>query len=426
MRTSVRLTTHRMVRIPSCVVLTRGIPRGASARGAMSRPQESVLRRRALWIGLPVLVVVLVGFGAGGWYYSDQLLPAPPPFEPTPEIAVTAVDPDAGTLTLATSAPDAALHRVGLVTEDGVLLANGATGSTGAHTVREVELLDGQWPAEGDLAATTIDAFFGDPSTTLGLPFDTVTVASELGELPAWRVVPRRADTDGTWVVLIHGRGGALSEGNRLLPLLADHELPSLTISVRNDADAPADPDGFGYYGEREWQELEAALDHLVEVEDATDVVLVGFSQGGSTALSLLRRSDRAEMVSAAVLISPLVSLDATLGLQARNRGIPEAIIPPLLTSTRWISTWRSGLEFGEVEHLERAGELPADVPLLLTHGTADTTVPFEPTRALATTLGDQATYVEYAGVEHVREWNSDAGFEDHVRALFERAGIDG
>ena len=384
------------------------------------------MRRRALWIGMPFLALALLGFGAGGWYYSDQLLPAPPPFEPVPEITVTAVDPEEGSISLATTEPDPALYRVGLVSEAGLLLANGAAGSGDDETVREAVLLDGEWPQTGDVVATSIDAYFGDPSTTLGLPFDTVTVTSELGDLPAWRVVPRRADTEGTWVVLIHGRGGALSEGNRLLPVLDDHHLPSLTISVRGDPDAPADPDGFGYYGEREWEELEAAIDHLVEVEGASDVVVVGFSQGGSTALSLLRRSDRAGLVSGAVLISPLVSLDATLELQARNRGIPEVVIPPLLVSTRWISTWRSGLEFGQVEHLERADELPPDVPLLLTHGTADTTVPFEPTRELATTLGDQATYVEYDGVDHVREWNSDPGFDADVAELLERAGIGG
>ena len=381
--------------------------------------------RRVLWFVLPLLVLMVVGLGAGGWYYSDQLLPAPPPYEPVPEIAVTGVDPEEGTISLARLEPDAALYRVGLVSEGGLLLANGAAGTEDGKLLREAVLLDGEWPEVGDLVATSVDGYFGDPSTTLGLPYDTVSVSSAIGELPAWRVVPRRADTQGTWVVLIHGRGGALSEGNRLLPLLDDHDLPSLTISLRNDPDAPADPDGFGFYGEREWEELEAAIDHLVEVEGASDVVLVGYSQGGSTALSLLRRSDRAEMVSAAVLISPLVSLDATLELQARDRDIPELLIPPLLTSARWISTWRSGLEFGQVEHLDRAEEIPADIPLLLTHGTADTTVPFEPTRDLAATLGAQVTYVEYEGVEHVREWNNDPGFEDHVAELLDDIADD-
>jgi uncharacterized protein len=379
------------------------------------------VRRALLGVLLPITLLVVGGLGVGGWYYSDQLLPAPPPWEPVADLTVTAVDPDAGSLSVATTDGDAILPQVGFVSELGLLAANGDPVVSGTDLSRTVTLLDGDWPEVGDVVATTVDTFWGDPATTLGVAFDTIDVASELGDLPAWRVVPRNATTNGTWVVIVHGRGGALSEGNRLLPLLDELGLPSLTLSVRNDPDAPADPDGFGYFGEREWQELEAAIDHLVEVEEAEQVVLAGYSQGASSALSLLRRSDRADRVAGALLVSPLVSLDATLDLQARNRGIPELVIPALLTSTRWISTWRSGLDFDQVEHVERAAELPADVPLLLTHGTADTTIPIEPTRELAALLGPQATYTEYAEVDHVREWNQDAArFEADLRRLLE------
>jgi predicted esterase len=379
------------------------------------------VRRALLWVVLPVTLLVAAGLGVGGWYYSDQLLPAPPPWEPVPDLTVTAVDPEAGSLTIATSDGDAILPQVGFVSGQGLLAANGDPIVDGTDTTRTVTLLDGDWPQVGQAVATTVDTFWGDPATTLGLAFDTIDVASELGDLPAWRVVPRNAPTDDTWVVIVHGRGGALSEGNRLLPLLDELDLPSLTLSVRNDPDAPADPDGFGYFGEREWQEVEAAIDHLVEVEGADQVVLAGYSQGASSALSLLRRSNRADRVAGALLVSPLVSLDATLDLQARNRGIPGFVIPALLTSTRWISTWRSGLDFDQVEHAERAAELPADVPLLLTHGTADTTIPVGPTRELAALLGSQATYAEYEGVDHVREWNQDAAhFEADLSRLLE------
>lgn len=379
------------------------------------------MRRALLWVVLPITLLVVGGLGVGGWYYSDQLLPAPPPWEPVRDLTVTAVDPDAGSLSVATTDGDAILPQVGFVSELGLLAANGDPVVSGTDLTRTVTLLDGDWPEVGDVVATTVDTFWGDPATTLGVAFDTIDVASELGDLPAWRVVPRNATTNGTWVVIVHGRGGALSEGNRLLPLLDELGLPSLTLSLRNDPDAPADPDGFGYFGEREWQELEAAIDHLVEVEEAEQVVLAGYSQGASSALSLLRRSDRADRVAGALLVSPLVSLDATLDLQARNRGIPELVIPALLTSTRWISTWRSGLDFDQVEHAERAAELPADVPLLLTHGTADTTIPIEPTRELAALLGPQATYAEYGDVDHVREWNQDAArFEADLRRLLE------
>ncbi|MFU8840786.1 MAG: alpha/beta hydrolase family protein [Nitriliruptoraceae bacterium] len=379
------------------------------------------MRRALLWVVLPLTLLVVGGLGVGGWYYSDQLLPAPPPWEPVPELSVTAVDPDAGSLSVATTDGDAILPQVGFVSELGLLAANGDPVVSGTDLTRTVTLLDGDWPEVGEMVATTVDTFWGDPATTLGVAFDTIDVASEVGDLPAWRVVPRNATTNGTWVVIVHGRGGALSEGNRLLPLLDELGLPSLTLSVRNDPDAPADPDGFGYFGEREWQEIEAAIDHLVEVEQAEQVVLAGYSQGASSALSLLRRSDRADRVAGALLVSPLVSLDATLDLQARNRGIPELVIPALLTSARWISSWRSGLDFDQVEHAERADELPADVPLLLTHGTADTTIPIEPTRELAALLGPQATYAEYPDVDHVREWNQDAArFEADLRELLE------
>jgi uncharacterized protein len=411
------------------------------------------VRRALLWVALPMVVLVVVGFGVGGWYYSEELLPAPLPFEPVPDVTITAVDDDTGQLTLAAAGGDIDLHTVGLVTTTGLLLANGesvsdgseaagseadgsesdgseAAGSEsagrtpgGAETTRTTTLLDGEWPAPGDVATTTIDTFLGDPATSLGLPFDTVSVASEIGDLPAWRVVPRGARTDETWAVIIHGRGAGPSEGNRLLPVFHELAVPSLSISMRNSPDAPADPAGFGYYGEREWLELEAAIAHLVEVEGARDVILVGYSQGGSVALSLLRRSVQAERVAGAVLISPLVSLDATLDLQARNRGIPEALIPALLTSTRWISTWRSGLDFSELEHAELADSLPDDLPVLITHGDVDTTVPVQPSRELAAVLGDQATYVEYTGVDHVREWNSDPErFEQDLRELLATA----
>jgi len=379
------------------------------------------VRRALLWVVLPLTLLLVGALGVGGWYYSDQLLPAPPPWEPVLDLTVTAVDPQAQTLTVATTGGDVALPSIGFVGEDGLLAASGEPTVEAGDTTRTVTLLDGEWPEVGEAVATTVDTYRGDPATTLGLAFDRIEVASEAGALPAWRVVPREATTDDTWVVIAHGRGGALSEGNRLLPLLDELRLPSLTISVLNDPDAPADPDGFGYFGAREWRDLEAAIAHLVEVEGAEQVVLAGYSQGASSSLSLLRRSDHADRVAGAVLISPLVSLDATLTLQAAERGIPEPIIPALLFSTRWISTWRSGLDFSQVEHAQLADELPPGTPLLLTHGTADTTIPHGPTRELATLLGPQATYAEYDGVEHVREWNQDrARFESDLRTLLE------
>lgn len=379
------------------------------------------MRRGLSWfVGTLVLLVVL-GLGAGGWYYSDQLLPAPPPWSPELTVEVLASDEAAGTVTLNAADGDLVeLGTVGLVGDAGSVVLDGPTDDLGDGAARTGVLIDGRWPAPGTLVGPAVDTYAGDPAAMLGLPYEPVDVPSELGVLPAWRVLPNGADTD-TWVVIIHGRGGALSEGNRLLPVLDELELPSLTVSVRNDPNALADPNGYGYYGEREWEDLEAAVDHLVATEGAERIVLAGYSQGGSIALGFLRRSPEADLVEAAVLVSPLVSLHETLVLQAQVRDIPDPIIPPLLFATRLITTWRAGLEFAEVEHLDQLDGLPTDVPLLVTHGSADLTVPVGPSRALAAARPEQVIYEEYPGSGHVREWNTDRQrFEDDLRAFLD------
>jgi pimeloyl-ACP methyl ester carboxylesterase len=384
------------------------------------------VRKVLAWSVVTLVVLLVVGLGAGGWYYSDQLLPAALPPDPEYVVEVAAVDEDAGTITLGVNDGDLVdLGTVGLRTESGLLLLDGDVEAAVAGVTRRATVLTGDWPSPGDLAAPTVDTFAGDPATTLGLPYETVTIPSDLGPLPAWRVVPNGAGEAGTWVVLIHGRGGALSEGNRTLSSVYALGLPTLTISVRNDPDAAADPDGFGRYGATEWEDLQAAVDHLVRVEGAERLVLVGYSQGGSIALSFLRNSPEADLVEAAVLVSPLVSLPATLELQARNRGIPDPVIPPLLFATGIVSQLRAGLDVGEVDHLAAVDELPAELPMLVTHGTADTTVPIGPSRELARALPDTVRFEEYVGVDHVREWNADrARFEADLAAFLDEAAL--
>jgi uncharacterized protein len=377
------------------------------------------MRRILMWSAVGVAALLAIAMVAGGWYYSDQLLPAPPPYEPELTVEVIGSDEESGTITLATGQGDlVALDTVGLVSDEGALLLEGPTDALPTGSARTGLLIDGAWPEPGTLVGPAIDAFFGDPATTLDLPFEEVDVPGESGVLPAWRVVPNGA-TDDTWVVIVHGRGAGLSEGNRLLPVLDELGVPSLSISVRNDRNAPADPDGYGYYGDREWEDLQAAVDHLVAAEGAERIVLMGYSQGASIALGYLRRSADAELVEAAVLVSPLVSLDETLVLQAQARDIPEPLIPPLLYATRLITSLRSGLDFDEVDHLGRLAELPTDVPMLVTHGSADETVPIGPTRELAAARPDQIVYEEYSGSGHVREWNTDRErFEEDLRTF--------
>ena len=376
------------------------------------------MRRFLGWTATVVAVLVLVGLFAGGWYYSDQLLPAPAPDAAVYDVEVVATDADAGTLDLAVDDGDLVrLATLGFETESSLVLLDDATPAAVDGTVRRSGLLlDGDWPTVGALGRAVVAAFPGAPAN--GLTHDEVVVPGPLGDLPAWRVAGRPdgdlAD-DGTWAVLVHGRGASRDEVNRSLPILHDLGLPSLVVTVRNDPEAPADPDGWGRFGDTEWEDLHAATSWLAEQAGATRFVLVGYSQGGGIVLSHLRRAPDADAVVAVVGVSPLVSLHDTLVLQAQGRGIPDPVIPPLLLVTKAITDVRSGLDFSRVEHAAAADEF--DTPMLLFHGTDDVTVPVGPTRELAERRPDLVTYEEFGDTDHVREWNADRDrFETALR----------
>lgn len=373
------------------------------------------MRRAAITMLVGVMALSLLALTLGGWYYSDELLVSPVPATQSDDVVVTDVDPDRGLVTLDVLAGDAAeLPTVGLRSPGSLLVLDGAARRTDDGLVRSAALVAGEWPRPGTSAATDVETFVGTPGEVLGLPHDEIDVRGELGVLPAWRVIPAGGVEDGTWVVIVHGRDAQRSEGNRLLSMLDELGLPSLAISVRNDPGAATDSDGYGRFGDTEWKDLQAAVNHLVSAEGAQKLVLVGYSQGASIAMAFMRRSDHADKVTGAVFISPLVSLHETLMLQARARDIPEPIIPPLLSMTRWISSLRAGIRFDELEHHRHVDAMPDGVPVLITHGAADGYVPAEPSRWLADALGDDALYVEYPGAGHVREWNTDrTRFED-------------
>jgi len=373
--------------------------------------------RRIVTLSVVVLLVLVTGgLGAGGWVYSDEMLPAPPPWDPAFDVEVVASDHDAGRVVLDVAEGDLVdLDLVGFRTAGGLLVLQGDAEVDAGGTARQGALLTGTWPEPGALGRPEVSVYAGSPDETLGLDTTIVEVPGPLGTMPAWRVEPPNRADDATWAVLVHGRGGDLHEPNRLLPVLGELGLPSLTISVRNDPDAAPDPDGWGRFGDAEWEDLDAAVGYLKDVEGAERFVLVGYSQGAAIVLNHLRRSDLADDTEAAVLISPLVSLNATLRQQAVLREIPGPLIGPLVSSAQVVARLRSGMVAGNLEHARDADAF--STPMLVTHGDADSTVPVEPSRELAAARPDLVLYAEYADVEHVREWNADrVRFEADLR----------
>lgn len=252
----------------------------------------------------------------------------------------------------------------------------------------------------------------GDPSS-VGLEHQDVTVASEVGGLPAW-FVPAASPAGGgdatTWAVLVHGRGATREECLRALPLLQRLGVAALVPTYRNDADAPASSAGSYALGDTEWQDVEAAIVHALG-HGARHVVLMGWSMGGAICLQALSRSWTATAVRAVVLDSPVVDWRDVLDHHAALNHVPRTVgrygLGMLSSPLARVLVGSDGpVDLARLDWVTRAAELRT--PVLLMHGSDDTYVPVGPSRTLAAARPDLVTFAEFAGAEHCREWNTD------------------
>ena len=356
-----------------------------------------------------VLVVVLVG---GTFYYSevldDDLLQADP-WVPEFDTEVLAVADSFVTLSLTEESLQPGIQ--GLEWADGYALVGRVLGETEDTVTRELPEGAGALVV-GLMVAIDPFAFENDPDD-VELAFSEVLVESDFGEFPAWRI----DGTDDTWAIFVHGKGASRREGLRILPTLHEVGLTTLLITYRNDVEAPPTDNGRYGVGATEWPDLEAAVRYAL-ANGAQDVVLVGYSMGGSIVSMFMYESDLADRVQGIILDAPLLDVGVAVDQGAADIGVPGFL-------TGWakaLSTMRFGIDWGELDHVERAAEFSA--PILLIHGNEDDTVPIRSSDEFAAARPDLVTYLEF-DADHVRSWNADPErYETAVSAFVTREAV--
>jgi uncharacterized protein len=378
---------------------------------APARPSRR--RRRVLAVAVSLLVLaLLLGLLGIGWYYADEILVVPPATQVQGDVAVLEVGE--GTVTLARTPSSAQPGVWGLQGEDWYARVGDVVAQDDGAVTREAVPFPDE-PVAGDLALIDGYAFASGAEEVPGVDLERVTVPGPLGDYPAWHA-PGEAST---WAILVHGRGARIEEGFRALPSFASAGLPALVVSYRNDAGAPAAPDGRYGLGWTEWEDVAAAIDWAA-ARGARDVVLFGSSMGGAI-VGNLEREGAPLPVRGMVLDAPVVDWDLPIDAAARERGVPTALTP----LAQVVATARTGIRWGALSLLERADDLA--VPILLFHNDADDTVPVAGSDALAAARPDLVTYVRVPGSGHVNAWNVDPdAYDAAVTAFLGELGVGG
>lgn len=383
--------------------------------------RRSKTRRRIRRAGVVLFALVALIYGAVGWYVSGEIIDGlvSQPHVVEYDTDVLALSEDQIELGLPdVSSVEADRDAVmGLRWQGGYAQVGPATVWTDTTETRPFRLLAGDPPPMGsDVVDFDSFAFPPDPSL-LPVPVDIVTYPSELGELEAWYL----PGEGSTWIVAVHGRASDRTEFLRLVDSIGELRYPTLIVRYRNSPDSPVTDGSLILLGQDEWGDVRAAVDHAVG-QGASDVILYGPSMGGAMSLSYALNEER-DVIRGLILESPVADMRETVALRSGEAlPIGGLIGDSLVASGRAFAWLRTGLDFDTVDYVDRAAEL--DVPILLFHGTDDTTVPYEIGESLAAARTDLIEFHTVADGGHVRAWNEDPdGYTQIVADFLDRIG---
>ena len=265
--------------------------------------------------------------------------------------------------------------------------------------------------------------YCGDPSSALGLEHTDVHVASDVGDLPTWRVDPVPGTENGDWAILVHGRSAMREETLRAIPVLHGLGYTCLVPKYRNDLGAPPSADGRYSLGLSEWNDIDAAMRYAL-AHGARRLVIVGWSMGGAIVLQALNRSGVAHRVHRVVLNGPVIDWGSVLAHQADLHFIPRPIdhlARRMMRSTlsKHLLRVAEPVDVAATNWVDRADEVSHR--MFIIHSKTDDTVPFGPSQDLARRRPGLVHTFVWPQARHCQEWNTNPALWEDLVASFLR-----
>lgn len=387
--------------------------------------------RGTRWWGITLLatggLAALTAFAIAGLALVVARTVVTPPRRRAEGTRVIAVDIAGGTVTLESNVDSRLRGDYGFwfaggngYARIGDILAS--TALTVTRQITDIEFGDLSLATRGRLTGW----FYLDPKE-LDYPFENIELETELGPAPAW-LIPAEEATN-RWVIQVHGRAVRRQETLRAVPVFRAAGFTTLIVSYRNDGDAPASVDGRYALGDTEWRDVDVAVKHAIE-HGATDVVLMGWSMGGSTVLQELTRSEHSAVIRGVVLESPVIDWVTALRFQVELRRLPGPVGDGVLSIIgrswgRWLTGQGMPIDLPRLDFVARAEEL--DAPILLMHSDDDGFVPVTASRALAAARPDIVRFEAFSLAGHVKLWNYDrVRWTEAIRSWLADLGLTG